>query len=236
MPLPKINAPEYTLEIPSSGKKIRYRPFLVKEEKLLLIAQETGGQSEMFNSIKQICKQCTFEELDLNDIPMFDLEYLFLNIRAKSVGETLDLKVPWPDDEKVECDVHIDLTKVQVQGTEGHTNIVQLTDEIKVTLFYPQFELMSLMMGNEDATGIENAFKLIASCMGQIYYGDDMYECQDQTIEELEEFLESLTQQQFMKLQEFFDTMPKLKHDIVLIHPKTKKKKTITLEGLNSFF
>ena len=236
MSLPVINVPTYELVQPSTKDKLKYRPFLVKEEKLLLMAMEEDNEKQMVNAVRQIVNNCTFTEMDVNSLPMFDLEYIFLNIRAKSVGEVAPVKLLCKDDGKTYADVDIPLDEVRVHFEEGHTNIIELTDDIKVTLFYPQFELMSLMMGEEDTTGIQNAFKLIASCMGQIYYGEDMYECQDQTLEEIMEFLESLTQKQFMKLQEFFDTMPKLKHDIVLIHPKTKKKKTITLEGLNSFF
>ena len=236
MGLPKINTPEYELTLPSHDKPIKYRPFLVKEEKILLIAQQTGEEKEMFSAIRQICDSCTFGQLDFTGMPMFDLEYLFLNIRAKSVGEIVELELPLPSDEKVKVKTKIDLTKVKVQITEGHTNEIDITDDIKVVMLYPQFDLMTLLMGGKNTTDIESAFKLVTACMGQMYFGEDMYEAADQTEEELQEFLESLTQNQFLKLQEFFETMPKLKHDIQLEHPKTKKKETVTLEGLNSFF
>ena len=238
MGLPKINAPEYELTLPSQDKPIKYRPFLVKEEKLLLIAQETGGDKEMFKAIKTICDECTFGTLEFDGMPMFDLEYLFLNIRAKSVGEVVELELKYPGDEDIKIPTSIDLTKIEVKTTEGHTNQIDITDDIKVMMLYPQFELMALIMGEGEGGGnaIENAFRLVGSCMGQIYFGEEMYDAQDQSENEIQEFLESLTQQQFAKLQNFFETMPKLKHDIVLVHPKTKKKATITLEGLNSFF
>ena len=169
-------------------------------------------------------------------MPMFDLEYLFLNIRAKSVGEVVELELALPSDNNVKVKTKVDLTKIQVQVTEGHTNEIDIADDIKVVMLYPQFELMSLIMGGGEGTDIENAFRLVSACMGQLYFGEDMYEASDQTEEELQEFLESLTQTQFLKLQEFFETMPKLKHEIELVHPKTKKKEKITLEGLNSFF
>ena len=235
MGLPKINAPEYELILPSTEERIKYRPFLVREEKILLIAQETGQEQDMFNAIKQICSACTFEKIDLSNIPMFDLEYLFLNIRAKSVGEIASMEVGWPGDEKVKCKVEVDLTKVQVQVDPNHTNEIDITDDIKVVMMYPQFELMAMTLSSE-GTAIDHAFSMISRCMGQLYFGEEMYEASDQTEEELQEFLESLTQDQFGKLQTFFDTMPKVKHDVELTHPKTKKKKTISLEGLNSFF
>ena len=236
MGLPKINTPEYELTLPSHDKPIKYRPFLVKEEKILLIAQETGEEKEMFSAIKQICDSCTFGQIDFDGMPMFDLEYLFLNIRAKSVGEVVELELALPSDNNVKVKTKVDLTKIQVQVTEGHTNEIDISDDIKVVMLYPQFELMSLIMGGGEGTDIENAFRLVSACMGQLYFGEDMYEASDQTEEELQEFLESLTQTQFLKLQEFFETMPKLKHEIELVHPKTKKKEKITLEGLNSFF
>ena len=235
MGLPKINAPEYELILPSTEEIIKYRPFLVREEKILLIAQETGEEKDMFNAIKQICTACTFDKLDLNNMPMFDLEYLFLNIRAKSVGEVSTLEIGFPGDEKTKCKVDIDLTKIKVQVDPEHTNEIDLTDDIKVIMLYPQFDLMAVTLSQGGST-IDQAFSMIGRCMGQLYFGEDMYEASDQTEEELQDFLESLTQDQFAQLQKFFDTMPKVKHNVELTHPKTKKKATVTLEGLNSFF
>jgi hypothetical protein len=235
MGLPKINTPEYELILPSTEQKIKYRPFLVKEEKILLIAQETGKEQDMYLAIKQICNSCTFDKLNFEGMPLFDLEYLFLNIRAKSVGEIASLQIPFPDDEEVKCKVEVDLTKVKVEVHPEHTNEIDIADDIKVVMLYPQFDLMALTLSSDESP-IDQAFKLIARCMGQLYFGEDMYEASDQTEEELTEFLENLTQDQFTKLQTFFDTMPKVKHEVDLVHPKTKKKAKYTLEGLNSFF
>ena len=235
MSLPKLNVTIHETVLPSTDTVIKFRPFLVKEEKLLLTAMEDPSQSSMLNAVKAIIDSCVQEKLDVEKLPIFDIEYLFLQLRAKSVGEIASLQIPFPDDEEVKCKVEVDLTKVKVEVHPEHTNEIDIADDIKVVMLYPQFDLMALTLSSDESP-IDQAFKLIARCMGQLYFGEDMYEASDQTEEELTEFLENLTQDQFTKLQTFFDTMPKVKHEVDLVHPKTKKKAKYTLEGLNSFF
>ena len=236
MALPKLNVPTYELVVPSTDEKIKYRPFLVKEEKILLIAMESGETKDMLQAVKDIVDECTFNKLKLGDIPMFDVEYIFLNIRAKSVGEVSKLKVLCQDDGKTYANVEVDLNEVQVQVEEGHTNKIELTDEMGVIMKYPTIDSFNAN-GITDIT-TENMLEVIAACIAQIYdkKGDEVFEAKDQTAKELLEFVEQLNTKQFQKLQMFFDTMPKLKHVVTIENPKTKVKSDITLTGLNDFF
>ena len=232
MTLPKIVTPTYELEIPSSKEKITYRPFLVKEEKILLLAQEAGEESDILNAIKQIIKNCTFEEVEVENLALFDLEYIFLNIRSKSVGEKVELKLLCDDDGETYADVTIDLEKIEVDFPEEHTNNIQLTDTISLVMRYPQMSALNLMTDSDT----ETIFHMIKTSIRQIIDGETIYEQVDFTEEDLDVFIESLTSEHFKNIQEFFQTMPKLKHVVKYKNPKTKKQNKRTLEGLNSFF
>ena len=232
MTLPKIVTPTYELEIPSSKEKITYRPFLVKEEKILLLAQEAGEESDILNAIKQIIKNCTFEEVEVNDMALFDLEYIFLRIRSKSVGEKVELKLLCDDDGETYADVTIDLDEVTVDFPKEHTNNIQLTDTISLVMRYPQMSALSLTTVSDT----ETIFHMIKTSIRQIIDGETIYEQVDFTEEDLDAFIESLTSEHFKNIQEFFQTMPKLKHVVKYKNPKTKKQNKRTLEGLNSFF
>ena len=235
MALPKVNTPTYELVVPSTDEKVKFRPFLVKEEKILLIAMEAQEQSGILNAVKDIVKSCTFDKFDVNRAPIFDIEYIFLNIRAKSVGEVSTVNLRCPDDNETFVQTEIDLTKVDVQITEGHTNKIELTDEMGMILQYPTLDSFT------DSTTVINASNMldvIASCVAQIYdkKGEDVYDAKDSTKQELVDFLESLNSKQFLEIQKFFDTMPKLTHTVNIENPETKVKSDITLTGLNDFF
>jgi len=232
MTLPKIVTPTYELEIPSSKEKITYRPFLVKEEKILLLAQEAGEESDILNAIKQIIKNCTFEEVEVENLALFDLEYIFLNIRSKSVGEKVELKLLCDDDGETYADVTVDLDEVTVDFPKEHTNNIQLTDTISLVMRYPQMSALNLMTDSDT----ETIFHMIKTSIRQIIDGETIYEQVDFTEEDLDVFIESLTSEHFKNIQEFFQTMPKLKHVVKYKNPKTKKQNKRTLEGLNSFF
>ena len=232
MALPKIVTPTYELEIPSSKEKITYRPFLVKEEKILLLAEESEKDSEMLLALKQIINNCTYEKVEVEKLPMFDLEYIFLQIRAKSVGEVVDLKLLCEDDGETYADVRVNLDEVDVEFTEGHSNSIQLTDEVGIIMSYPQINMMDL----SSDSGTENVFEIIKNSINQITEGETVYERADFTEKDINEFLDSLTTEHFKLIQEFFETMPRLRHEVKFKNPKTKKQNKITLEGLNSFF
>jgi len=235
MALPKVNTPTYELVVPSTDEKVKFRPFLVKEEKILLIAMEAQEQSGILNAVKDIVKSCTFDKFDVRKAPIFDIEYIFLNIRAKSVGEVSTVNLRCPDDNETFVQTEIDLTKVDVQITEGHTNKIELTDEMGMIMTYPTLDSFS------DSTTVINASNMldvIASCVSQIYdkKGEDVYDAKDSTKQEIVDFLESLNSKQFLEIQKFFDTMPKLTHTVNIENPETKVKSDITLTGLNDFF
>jgi hypothetical protein len=233
MALPKIAAPQYELTVPSTEETIKFRPFLVKEEKLLLLANESDENNEMINAVRQIITNCTFEKLDIETLALFDLEYVFLKIRAKSVGEVVNLKLLCEDDGETYADVEINLDDVDIVWNDKHTNHIELTDDIGLMMRYPQFDLID--MGGQGGE-TEYIFKMIKSCINQVYEGDTIHERSDFTDKDLDAFIESLTSEHFQKLQEFFETMPRLKHDVKFKNPKTKKQNKMTLEGMQSFF
>jgi len=236
MSLPKINAPEYRLNIPSTDEEITYRPFLVKEEKLLLIAHETGDEKATFSAIKELIKGCVVQDLAIDMLPMFDIEYIFLNIRAKSVGEIAKLKIICPDDEKTTVDVEVDLTKINIQMDEKHDARIQLTDNIGILMSYPSLDIVQehAVLGTEQP--VEQLFKMVAECMYQVWEGEEVQDASDFSWKEKMEFIESLSHSQFEKIQEFFETMPALKHEIKVTNPNTKVKSTVVLQGIQSFF
>ena len=236
MALPKLTTPTYELEIPSTDEKISYRPFLVKEEKILLMAMESGKNEDIVNAVKQIVSECTFNKLKLGTMPMFDVEYIFLNIRAKSIGEISKLKLLCPDDNKTYVNVEVNLEDVQVQVGDDHTNKIELTDNMGMIMTYPTID--SFAESGIQQINADNMIDIIGSCILQIYEdnGEKVYEAKDQTKKEMTEFIEQMNTTQFKKVQKFFDTMPRLKHTIKVRNPKTKNMNDITLAGLNDFF
>ena len=236
MALPKLTTPTFELEIPSTDEKVKYRPFLVKEEKILLMAMESGENKDIVQAVKDIVTECTFGKLKLGNMPMFDVEYLFLNIRAKSVGEISKLNLLCPDDKKTYAKVEVDLNKVQVQVGDDHTNKIELTDDMGIIMTYPTID--SFSESGIQTINASNMLDIIGSSILQIYEekGEKVYEAKDQTKKELTEFIESMNTSQFQKIQLFFDSMPKLKHTVKVKNPKTKKESEIVLQGLNDFF
>jgi len=236
MSLPKINTPEYRLTVPSSDEEIRYRPFLVKEEKVLLIAQETGDDKAIYNAVKTLVDACTFGVCDVAKMPLFDLEFIFLNIRAKSVGEISSLEVTCPDDEETKVKIDVDLTKIQVHMDEKHDARIQLTDDIGILMSYPHLGNLAAATSEESSEQLNNLFNMIYDCMYQIWDGEETFDVMDYTLKDKKNFIESLNHEQFAKIQNFFETMPTVKQDIEVENPNTKVKSTITLSGMNSFF
>ena len=243
MALPRIATPKYELQVPSTGNIIKYRPFLVKEEKILLLALESEDETQIMNAIADIIGNCIDEDIDVKSLAMFDIEYIFLQLRAKSKGEDLDLELPCGKCENP-IPFKVNLLDVKVSHTEGHSNKIELTNDIGVVMKYPSIKVKSEL--NEDATEVENIFHSLANCLDTIWDKDSTYPAKDHTKKELEDFFESLPESEFTKIQNFFTTMPVLKHEInVKCNAKTgkgKEKKTCgwkdtkVLEGLQSFF
>ena len=233
MALPKLNTPQYQLELPSTGGKIKYRPFLVKEQKLLMMAQESKNETEIADAISAIITSCTDGVIDAKNSPLFDVEYVFLQLRAKSVGETADVKVKCPDDDKTFADVKIKLDDVDVHMTADHTNVVEVTDNIKVIMKYPVLNDMRKV--NNQGNQVDNVFGLLKSCIHEVHDGDVVHSRVDMNDKDIEEFVDSLNTAQFEGLMNFFNTMPKLRHTINVTNPKTKVKSEVLLEGLDSF-
>ena len=238
MPLPKIATPTYELVLPSTEKTVRYRPFLVKEEKLLVLALESEDNKQITTAIKTVIKSCvTAKGLKVETLPTFDIEYLFLNIRGKSVGEELEVNIVCPDDKKTEVSVWIDLDDIQVQKSDDHTNQIKIDDNIMMEMKYPSLD--EFIKNNFDfkaGNQMEQSFDLIASCIDKIYTEDEVWSTADCTKKEVKEFLESMNSSQFKDIEKFFETMPKLQHTITVKNPKTKVESDVVLEGLASFF
>ena len=236
MALPKIETPTYELTLPSQDIKVKYRPFLVKEEKILLMALESQKSDEIFQATKQIVSSCTFDALKVEELPTFDLEYIFLQIRAKSVGETTKFKVLGPDDKKTYADVEVDLTKVNVEVDDNHTNklVVDEKRNLGVVLKYPTMNV--LKSGTMENPTTEQIFDVLTECVDHIYEGDKIYPAKDSTSQEIKEFFEGLSQDSFVKIKSFFDTMPRLRHEVEVTNPVTKVKSKVVLSGLNDFF
>ena len=236
MALPQVNTPTYELAVPSTDKKLKYRPFLVKEEKILMIAMEGKEQSGIINAVKEIVKSCTFEKFDISKAPIFDVEYIFLNIRAKSVGEISTVNLLCLDDKETFVPTEIDLTKVEVEMDKEHNNKIELTEEMGMIMTYPTLDSFNEYEGT--VVNASNMIDIIASCIEQIYdkKGEDVYEAKDSTKQELIDSVEQLNSKQFQDVQKFFDTMPKLTHTVKIENPKTKKESEIVLTGLNDFF
>jgi hypothetical protein len=237
MSLPQINTPEYTLKLPSTDEEVSYRPFLVKEEKILLIAQETGGDAATYDAVRSIILSCCLTPIDIDKLPLFDVEYLFLNIRAKSVGEIAKLKIKCPDDEKTEVEIELDLTSIVVQMDDNHTNKIELTDDIGLILSYPVLSTIA-SQSIDTPKGKETAalFQLIVGCIDQIYEGEEVHDGTDYSKKEKEAFLDGLDHTQFAKVQHFFETMPTLKKELDVTNPKTGVTSKVVLSGMQSFF
>ena len=236
MALPKLTTPTYELEIPSTDEKIKYRPFLVKEEKILMMAMESKSSADITQAVKDIVTECTFNKVTIDNMPMFDVEYIFLQIRSKSVDEVSKLKLLCPDDGKTYADVELNLNDVKVQVGDGHTNKIELGNGMGMIMTYPTIDSFN-DSGIRDINA-SNMLDVIGGCILQIYEknGEKIYDPKDQTKKELTEFIEQLNTKQFKEVQKFFETMPKLKHEITIKNPKTKKESKVTLTGLNDFF
>ena len=233
MTLPVINTPTYELVVPSTKETLVYRPFLVKEEKILLMAMEEEKDTQLNRALKQVVNNCTFEKVDVGKLPLFDLEYIFLRIRAKSVGEVAKIQVLCEDDGETYVPVEIDLETIEVEFQEDHTTKIELTDEIGIEMGYPTFEFLNF---KADQTEVNQLFDIIGSSIERVYEGETVYEKADFSKKDLKVFLESLTSEQFLRVQKFFETMPRLRHKLEVTNPKTKKVNEITLEGLQAFF
>jgi len=238
MPLPIVETQTYELTLPSADIKVKYRPFLVREEKILLQAMESQKQNEIVEALKQIVSVCTFNSLNVEDLPTFDLEYIFLNIRAKSVGEIAKLKVLCPDDKETYADVDIDLTKIEVQVDDKHNNNIVVDENKKIGLImkYPTLGAVDTETKFDAKMSSKVLFDIIAKSIYQVYEGDKIYNATDYTKDELTKFIESLDSKTFLKIQEFYDTMPKLMHEIEVLNPKTQVKSKVMLQGLTDFF
>lgn len=237
MALPVISAPTYEVIVPSTKETIKYRPFLVKEEKALLIAQQSENPITMVNTLKGVIKSCTLDKIDVDTLAIFDIEYLFAQIRAKSVGENVSLifKCDTCDDEKARVKREIDLTTLAVNFPEGHQKNIQLFGDVGVMMKYPSIDIVN-EFENIEENDIETIFKIICKCVDFIYDGDEIHYTKDQKLSDVEQFINNLTQEQFKELQKFFETMPKLKHDIEYDCPVCSKHHNVSLEGLDGFF
>ena len=235
MALPKLNTPKYKLKLPSDGRTVNYRPFLVKEEKLLLIATESGEQEELINAIKTILEDCT-DVKGIDTLSTFDIEYLFLQVRAKSVGETVKVSLTCPDDEETQVEAEIPLDEIKVVKTRGHKNELKISDEIVVTMGYPTLDSFVSMNFTGEDTGVDQVFTMAANCIKTIADPEQVYDCADVSMKELMEFFDSMDSKQFQMIQNFFETMPKLSHKVNITNPNTGVESGVVLEGLASFF
>ena len=238
MPLPKIVAPTYTLELPSTGQEISYRPFLVKEEKVLVIALESEDNKQITNAIKTVIKNCiSTKGIKVETLPTFDIEYLFLNIRGKSVGEEIEVNVICPDDEVTQVPVTIDLDDIQVQKSDEHTNKIKLDNTLMMEMKYPSLdEFIKNNFDFNEENVMDQSFEMIASCIDKIYNEEEVWSTADCTKKEVKDFLEQMNSMQFKEIESFFDSMPKLSHSVTFTNPKTQVESTVVLEGLSSFF
>ena len=240
MPLPTISTPTYELTLPSTGKKVKYRPFLVKEEKLLILALDSKDQVEITNSVKDVLKKCVLTRgIKIDDLPTFDIEYLFLNVRAKSVGEDINLVVTCPDDKETEVPVTIYVDEIEVIKSKEHNKDITLDKDMTLRMKYPslnQFVENNFNVEDNPETTVNKTFQLVADCMETVFTKEDAWDSNDYSPEERMQFIEQLSSKQFKEVEKFFATMPKLSHTIEVTNPNTKKKSSIVLEGLADFF
>ena len=234
MALPKISVPKYKLKLPSDGRPVNFRPFLVKEEKILLLATESGDQSNIVSAIKDIIKDCT-DITDVEKLATFDIEFVFLQIRTKSVGESVDVNVVCPDDDKTNVSISIPLDEIKVKKTRGHKKDLKISDEVAITMGYPTIETFVSMNFGEGAE-VDQVFDMAASCVESISDANQVYDCSSIPKSELIEFFDQMNSKQFMMIQEFFEKMPKLSHTVKVTNPNTGVENDVVLEGLASFF
>ena len=240
MPLPTIETPTYELKLPSSNKKVKYRPFLVKEEKILILALESKDQLEITSAVTEVLKKCILTRgIKVDTLPTFDIEYLFLNIRAKSIGEDIKLTVTCPDDKKTKVPVTIYVDEIQVHKPKEHTTDIVLDDKMTLRMKYPSLtQFIDNNFATDDApeTMVDKTFKVVADCMDTIYTGEDAWDAKDYTPSERLDFVQQLNSKQYKSVEKFFSTRPKLSHKIEVINPNTKEKNSVVLEGLADFF
>jgi len=235
MALPKLNVPKYKMKLPSDGRVVNYRPFLVKEEKLLLLATQSGEQDQLITAIKEIITACT-DIKDIDKLATFDIEFLFLQIRTKSVGEKVDCIVTCPDDNESTVTVSIPLDEIKVKKTRGHKPDIQLSEECSITMGYPSLDMFVSMNFSGEDVGVDEVFKMAAACIKTIADPNQVYVCADVPQKEIQEFFDDMNSAQFAKIQKFFDTMPKLTHTVKVTNPNTGVESDVVLEGLASFF
>ena len=238
MPLPKIATPVYELELPSTGKTIEYRPFLVKEENVLVIALESEDTKQITTAIKNVIRNCIKTKgVKVEDLPTFDIEYLFLNIRGKSVGEEIEVNVTCPDDGETQVPVTINLDDIEVQKNDEHTNRIKVDDSIMMEMKYPSLDqFIKNNFDFNDKNAMDQSFELIATCIDKIFTEDEVWAVEDCSKKEIVDFLEQMNSSQFKEIEKFFETMPKLSHSITVKNPKTKKENVVVIEGLAGFF
>lgn len=241
MPLPKPSVPTYELELPSTGKTIKYRPFLVKEEKVLILALESQETKQITNSIKQVLKECILTKgVKVEELPIFDIEYIFLNVRGKSVGESIDLIITCSDDGETQVPVTVYIDDIKVQTNPNHNKDINLGDNLVLRMKYPSMDQFIKnnfdFSSSQNSSNIEKSFDIIASCIDVIFNSEETWAASDCTKKELIDFIESMNSNQFKEIEKFFDTMPKLSHKVSVINPKTNVENEVELEGLTSFF
>ena len=234
MALPTLVTPKFKMKLPSDGRVVNYRPFLVKEEKVLLIATETGNQDSIVNAIKDIIAACT-DIKDVEALPTFDIEFVFLQIRTKSVGESVDVGVTCPDDNETQVEVKIPLDSIKVKKTKGHSREIKISDEILITMDYPSLDTFVKANFVNDGQDVDQIFEMAASCVKSVTTPEEVHDCKNMPHKEVLEFLDSMSSAQFKDVQQFFETMPKLTHTLKVTNPNTKVESEVTLEGLASF-
>ena len=239
MPLPKISTPTYELVLPSTNKKVKYRPFLVKEEKILIMALESEDQKQITNAIKSVLADCILTRgVKVDKMATFDIEYLFLNVRGKSVGETVEVNVTCPDDGQTKVEMEIDIDSIKIQKDPNHSNIVELDDNLSIQMNYPSLDqfIETNFDLNDTKNQVDQSLHVIMSCINQVYNSEESWSAADCTKKELKEFVESMNSKQFKDIEAFFETMPKLSHNVKVINPETKVESEVVIEGLASFF
>jgi len=240
MPLPTIETPTYELKLPSSNKRVKYRPFLVKEEKILIIALESKSENEITNAVTDVLKKCILTKgVDVDNLPTFDIEYLFLNIRSKSIGEDIKLTVTCPDDNETKVPVTIYVDEIKVQKQKGHSPDIVLDDKMTLRMKYPslnQFIKNNFNTDDEADTVVDKTFRVVADCIDTIFTEEDAWDAKDYTPQERLDFVQQLSSKQYKEVERFFSSMPKLSHKIDVVNPNTKKKGSVILEGLSDFF
>ena len=231
MAIPKLETPVHNLILPSSGEQIKFRPFLVKEQKLLILAEESKNQDELYDTLKTIIDNCTFNKLPIKSLPMFDIEYLFLKVRAKSVGSKINVNVTCADDNETKVQTEVDLDDVEIQMDEQHTNIIQISDDIKLVMQYPILEDVKKLKN----TSTLEMFNIINKCVKELHHGEKIYNGPDMSEKDLNDFFESMSPDQFNQVNEFFDSMPRLRHYVTVVNPNTKIESKVLMEGLDNF-